>query len=286
LTTYFVYSDEYGSYTKVKKENFLTTHPYYIRSAVLLDSSEWKGLERQIAALKVKHSLPPSQEIKWSYLWSLRTHSKTNKPIKKTNDYYFLRDTDYHVLIDYVDGCIKAYSQLKYKKILFTVTENSTVGNISEKEIYKMPLTNIAQQLQYELQASNDLAVLFLDIVNKKVDDTLKNVWHGIYSDGDFVKRYSAIKSSAYIEYSHQSVGVQLAGYVSGAIGSFFKSKTSSSYQRGLDMFNSYILPNLRRDKNMIVGYGALNVPTQTDFKLKLREYLDKKNDLTSDTKY
>lgn len=280
MRTYFVYSDEYGSYVKEPKENFLKSHPFYIRSVVILDSEEWRKFDQKIRKLKDQYKLPSKKEIKWSYLWSLQSHEKSSKPITEKDAYYFLKDTDYHILIDYVEDCIKTYSELNYRNIFFTITENASMPRTSEEDVYKMHLTNIAQRVQYQLQAKQDLGVVFMDTVNKNVDNLIKNAWHEIYCDGDFVKNYTCIKCSAYIEYSHQSPGVQLADYIAGTIGSYFKSKNTDSYEHGLKMFNEYIEPNLRRENNTIVGYGALNVPTQRAFKEKLREYFDTTTDL------
>jgi hypothetical protein len=275
MSTYFAYSDEYGAYKKEKKYQFLKAHPFYIRSVILLESSEWKTLNTQVVELKKTFNIPQNREIKWSYLWSLRNHAKTNTPIKPTQEYYFLKDFDYHDLIDYVEKCITTYTNLNYKKIFFTITENTSIGETDEQIMYKMHLTNIAQRLQYEFQSHNDLAVLFLDTVNNNIDNILKKSWHQIYCDGDFVKKYSCIKSSTYIEYSNQSIGIQIADYIAGAIGSFFISKKCEGYDCGVSMFNKYILPNLRRENSTIIGFGILNVPTQPNFKKTLHEYFE-----------
>ncbi|MDN3709735.1 septal ring lytic transglycosylase RlpA family protein [Myroides ceti] len=64
-----------------KKPN-LKVHPYYIRSTILIKSSEWKILKEKFFALKKEYDLPINKEIKWAYLWSLRIHQKIKHQLK------------------------------------------------------------------------------------------------------------------------------------------------------------------------------------------------------------
>lgn len=71
MTIYFAFSDEHGSYSRLKTPGFLRAHPWYIRSVVIIDAEQWKILENGYTELKIKNELPIEKEIKWSYLWSL-----------------------------------------------------------------------------------------------------------------------------------------------------------------------------------------------------------------------
>jgi len=270
--TFFAYSDEYGLYKEQKTDKYLRAHPFYIRSVILLDSNEWKMLDSKVRSLKRKHGLPQDGEVKWAHLWSLRRHQTDGKEIPKKQPFYFLRDIDYHVLIAYVDEVLAFYSGLSSSKVIFTVTDNNEAGSISAERLYQMHMTNIAQRLQYDLQSSGSLAVLFFDSVSESADRLLKDAWHTISSGSDYVRQYTSIKRSAYIEHSHQSPGMQVSDYVAGVIGSFIKAQVSgqqTNYARGISMFNNHIRPILRNNPTtkQVTGYGALNVPTQPQFK-------------------
>jgi len=270
--TFFAYSDEYGSYQEQKTDKYLRAHPFYIRSVILLDSNEWKILDSKVRTLKRKHGLPQDGEVKWAHLWSLRRHQTDGKEIRKNQPFYFLRDIDYHVLIAYVDEVLAFYSGLCSSKVIFTVTDNRAIRSISAERLYQMHLMNIAQRLQYDLQSSGSLAVLFFDSVSESVDRLLKDAWHAISSGSDYVRQYTCIKRSAYIEHSHQSPGMQVSDYVAGVIGSYIKAQVSgqqTNYARGISMFDNHIRPILRNNSatNQVTGYGALNVPTQAHFK-------------------
>jgi len=270
--TFFAYSDEFGSYKENMPEKHLLAHPYYIRSVILLPCNEWKSLELHISRLKRKHRLPLDGEVKWAHLWSLRSYQKDAKDIPTKHPCHFLRDIDYHVLISFVDDVLAYYAGLQQIRILFTITDNRALGHYTAARLYEMHLMNIAQRLQYELQASGSLAVLFFDSVGQSVDKLLKDAWHSISSGSDYVSKYTCIKRSAYIEYSHQSPGMQVSDYVAGAIGSYIKAHAlgrQASYARGIAMFENYVKPSLRRSPRNgdLIGWGALNVPTQSAFK-------------------
>ena len=270
--TFFAYSDEFGSYKEGMPEKHLRAHPYYIRSVILLPCSEWRSLELTISRLKRKHRIPLDGEVKWAHLWSLRSYQKDAKEIPAKHPCYFLRDIDYHVLIAFVEDVLAYYAGLQHIKALFTITDNRGIGRYTAARLHEMHLVNIAQRLQYELQASGSLAVLFFDSVGQGVDKLLKDAWHSISSGSDYVRKYTCIKRSAYIEYSHQSPGMQVSDYVAGAIGSYIKANAlgkQTSYARGIAMFENYVKPCLRRSPHNgdLIGWGALNVPTQSAFK-------------------
>jgi hypothetical protein len=270
--TFFAYSDEFGSYHQKMSEKHLRVHPYYIRSVILLPCDEWKSLDSNLRRLKRKHRIPFDVEVKWAHLWSLRSYQKDGKEIPAKHPCYFLQDIDYHVLIAYVEEVLAYYSSLQASRVIFTITDNKTIGNYTAARLYEMHLMNIAQRLQYELRSSGSLAVLFFDSVGQSVDKLLKDAWHSISSGSDYVKEYTCVKRSAYIEYSHQSPGMQVSDYVAGAIGSYIKAHASGrqeSYARGIAMFENYVNPCLRRnpEDQAIIGWGALNVPTQIPFK-------------------
>lgn len=270
--TYFAYSDEFGAYQQNMSDKHMRAHPYYIRSVILLPCNEWKTLEQNHRRLKRKHGIPFDVEVKWAHLWSLRRYQKDGKEIPPKHACRFLREIDYHVLIAYVEEVLAYYSSLQAAKIIFTITDNRSIGDYTDARLYQMHLMNIAQRLQYELPSTGGLAVLFFDSVSPSVDKLLKDAWHSISSGSDYVKEYTCVKRSAYIEYSHQSPGMQVSDYVAGAIGSYIKAHASArqeSYARGVAMFENYIYPCLRRNPKdqTIIGWGALNVPTQDPFK-------------------
>lgn len=278
MSIYFIFCDEYGKYQKEKTEKYLKSHPYYIRATLIINASEWKKLNSDFIDLKKNYNLPIEKELKWSYLWTLRSYKKNNKKIPEKDDIKYFEHFDYHVLIDFVTDSLNLLKQLNYSKIICTITNNKKVNNICEVNILKMHLQEIMQRIEMELQNdSNNLGVFFIDPISKEKNALLKNIYFDLFQNGDFIKNYSHIKDGLNIEYSHQSVGIQITDYIAGAFGSFIKSFDSNNYEKGVNMFLNSIHPLLRKsDNGNIWGYGIREVPSNIDFRNYLKSNFDK----------
>lgn len=65
----FVFTDEAGSYTKRPSESFRRSHPFYIRSSVLISVDDYRVLQKELKELNKEYGIPTGEEIKWSDLW-------------------------------------------------------------------------------------------------------------------------------------------------------------------------------------------------------------------------
>ena len=269
---YFAFSDESGAYKKEKGKKFLKKHPYFIRATYIIKGTEWKLLSQTYRNLKEKYRIPLNKELKWSYIWSLRSYQKNNKSIPTDKPFYFLKDIDYHELINFVEETLYLLNHhLSYAKIIITVTFNNSDLNFSDVEIYKMHLQDLMQRIEMELQSSEEnLAVLFLDPISEEKDKLLREAYHSLYMEDDFIKRYSHIKDSLNFENSHQSVGIQLADYIAGCFSGFLKD-----FERSIKLFCETVAPLLRinpRNRDPF-GYGIVEVPKNRS----IRNILQKK---------
>lgn len=264
MSIYFGFSDECGSYQQKKEKKYLRVHPHYIRSTLLINADDWKKLRIKFNDLKTRYNLPIEKEIKWAYLWQLRNYQKKNQSIPDNKDFKFLESYDYHDLINFVDNCFNLLNEIEFKKIIITHTDNVNCALINEKSILKMHLQEHMQRIEMQIQSRNaeNLAVLFFDPVNESTDKLLRDIYFDLFNSGDFISQYKHIKDSLNIEYSHQSVGIQLADFISGAFSSVLKGFTSQNYERGKDMFYKYVHPNLRSYNGTIWGVGIREVPS------------------------
>ena len=69
--TYFVFTDEAGSYTKQPSESFRRSHPFYIRSSVRLSADDYRLFQNELQELNKNYPIPIGEEIKWSDLWEI-----------------------------------------------------------------------------------------------------------------------------------------------------------------------------------------------------------------------
>ncbi len=114
------------------------------------------------------------------------------------------------------------------------------------------------------------MAVLFFDPVNENTDNFFRDAYFELYNSGDFINEYKHIKDSLNIENSHQSVGIQLADYISGTFSACLKGINSNNYDRGKQMFYKYVYPNLRRNNGDFWGFGIREVPSNLNYRLEL----------------
>ena len=265
MTTYFAFSDESGQYGENASSRFCHAWPYYVRSAVLIDIESWRILKDRFFDLKGQYGLPPDKEIKWSYVWSLEKHRQRNAFIPQDKPYYFLRDVPIPKLLQFISASCKLMSECTYCKIMFTVTFNNTSCMIAEASLYKMHLQELMQRIEMEIQWNPaNLAILFFDPINGKVDKLIRNAYRDIYLTGDFIKKYSHIKDSISFELSHHSFGIQMSDYAAGIFHGFLRG-----YEDSCKLFCNHIYGLLRRDdtSGKILGYGIREVPANPDIR-------------------
>lgn len=266
----FGFSDECGSYSQERTSYQNKIHPYYIRALFLIDGDDYKWLTESFKYLKEKYGFP-QKEIKWAYIWSLRSCQNNSQSPKSSKDYYFLKDFDYHNIIDFAEESLLLLNEINSQTI-YTITNNSSAVNYTEKHLLKMHITTMLQRVQYATQNnSSDLAVLFFDPIGDKNSKLLREIYFDIYNNGDFVKNYSHIKDSLNLEYSHHSTGIQIADFLAGTMSGVLKG-----YDRSISIFNNAVYPTLRRYKNSILGAGICEVPTNTLEREELRSHLKK----------
>jgi hypothetical protein len=276
MSIFFGFSDECGTYQMVKTKRHLQVHPHYIRSTLLIKAEEWKTLNKAFIDLKLAYSLPIEKEIKWAHLWQLRNFQKNKKPIPKKKDFKFLENYDYHVLIEFVEKCLELINKIEYKKIIITHTDNVNCAKINEKAMLKMHLQEHMQRIEMQIQTRSEenLAVLFFDPVSESTDKLLRDIYFDLFNSGDFINSYKHIKDSLNIEHSHQSVGIQIADYISGAFSAILKGRDSSNYDRGKLMYYNSVHPNLRIYNGTVWGVGIREVPIDMTYRRSLSKEL------------
>ena len=272
MSIFFGFSDECGSYQINKTKKYLSVHPHYIRSTLLIKANEWKKLNKSFIELKTLYNLPLEKEIKWAQLWQLRNYQIKNQTVPTNKGCKFLEGYSYHDLIEFVDKSLSLLGELDYKKIIISHTDNVNCSSINEKSMLKMHLQEHMQRIEMQIQTRREenLAVLFFDPVSENTDKLLRDIYFELFNSGDFIDSYKHIKDSLNIEHSHQSVGIQLSDYISGTFSAFLKGRNSGNYDRGKQMFYKYVHPNLRTYNGTIWGVGIREVPSNMSYRRKL----------------
>lgn len=128
---------------------------------------------------------------------------------------------------------------------------------MNETDLHKMHLQDIMQRIEMEIQNDDNLAIFFLDPVGLRSDSKLRQTYHEIYSQGDFIKEYKHIKDSLSFELSYHSIGIQIVDFCAGIFNSTLKG-----YPTSQDIFKDYIWDFIRKSiSENLYGYGIIEVP-------------------------
>jgi hypothetical protein len=267
MAIYFAFCDENGAYKRLRGSGFLRAHPVYLRATVHFPADQWKNLEGRFRELKNNYGLPLTEEIKWSYAWSLKSHARTGKSIKPRDKYYFLRDYDPERLQEFLLEAVSLLRTVDGAKAIITITDNAVCQKIGIERLLRMHLQESMQRIEMDMQADpSNLCVLFVDPVSADKDKALREAYAQLYHVGDLITRYSHIKDSLNLEHSHHSVGIQMADYMAGAVGSALNGRPL-----GQQIYAEQIRHILRRHLNGSVGgYGIREVPGNKELRKEL----------------
>ena len=268
MSVHFVFSDDAGGYKTDRRERFNRANPFFIRSGMIIRGDDWPSLRDGFTGLQERYQIPASSELKWSYIGSILAHRKRGEPIPSGRAYSVFSNYSTEDLIGFVREAVNLLKKCEFCRIVYTVTNNNRVGQISKEKLYKMHIQDMMQRIEYELQSRDGLAVMFLDPQNDAGDRYVREAYATIYREGDFIKEYRHIIDSLAFALSHQSFGIRLADYIAGIFNDFLRG-----YQLSRELFLNQIWPLLR--KNPVgdpLGRGICEVPTDDKIRGEIRE--------------
>lgn len=178
-----------------------------MRAALIISADDWIRLNSKYLNIKEDYGIPKDKEFKWSFIWSLKK-SKDEGTLTEKDEYYFLKDFAEGDLIAFVKDCLEILTECSFCELIFTITFNflDFTPRMNETDLHKMHLQDIMQRIEMEIQNDDNLAIFFLDPVGLRSDSKLRQTYHEIYSQGDFIKEYKHIKDSLSFELSYHSI--------------------------------------------------------------------------------
>ena len=269
MSNYFVFTDEAGVYQRCPSVAHTRSHPFYIRSNVLMSIDDYRQYQIDMQRIAGEYEISFEEEIKWSDLWGKvkknpRTATVAQMPVERLKGYYrkvFETATSKSSII-----------------LVFTVT-NMYGSPCFQKEstIYEFHLRNAFQRIRYQISES-DFAVFVMDELNVATVKQIKNVCHEITVKGDFVE-YKNLYQGVLTENSLYSPGIQLADYAAGVLNGYLRSRTITpeKYQFATDLYENFIKSKVRHFTNgEAVGYGIIPVPNDQNFRELLVNIFDR----------
>lgn len=268
MSNYFVFTDEAGAYQRRPSDAHIRSHPFYVRSNVLMDIDDYRQYQIEMQRIAGEYEIPFDEEIKWSDLWRKMKRNPRNDliarmPVNRLKGYY-------RKIFETAVG-------KESTRFMFTVTDivGRTCGWRSEP-VYKSHLQDAFQRIQMDMGTA-DFATFVMDELNEGTLKQIKAACHEFTVHGDFVD-YKNLYQGVLTENSLYSPGIQLADYAAGVMNGYLRGKIVSpgNYQFATDLYDEFIRPRLRCHANgKVVGYGVIDIPKHTAFRGQIETIFD-----------
>lgn len=269
MSNYFVFTDEAGAYQKNPSATYICSHPFYIRSNVRMSIDDYRLYQIEMQRLNGEYEIPFDHEIKWSDLWSKIKGRPRNELIAR-------------MAPDRLKGYYRRIFETATTKesLMFMFTVTDIIGRTcgwGNKAVYKAHLQDAFQRIQMDLRYTDFFATFVMDELNLETIQEIKSACHEFTMKGDFVN-YKNLYQGVLTENSLYSPGIQLADYAAGVMNGFLRGKIlqPGNYQFATEIYEEFIKPHLRRYSNgTIVGYGIVDIPKNTPFRVQLASIFD-----------
>lgn len=269
MSNYFVFTDEAGVYQRRPSDAHIRSHPFYIRSNVLMSIDDYRQYQIDMQRIAGEYEIPFDEEIKWSDLWRKAKNNPRNEliarmPLNRLRGYY--------------RRIFETATGKDSTRFIFTATD--IVGrtcDLNNDTVYRFHMQDAFQRVQMDMRSENGFATFVMDELNADTIKQIKSVCHALTMQGDFVQ-YKHLYQGVLIENSLYSPGIQLADYAAGVMNGYMRGKIVSpgNYQFASDLFDEFIKPRLRCHANgTIVGYGVIDIPKRTPFRRQIETIFD-----------
>lgn len=265
MTIHFAFSDESGSYKQYRNIRFNELHPYYIRASFIIHGDNWLYLDYLFKELKDEFQIPQQMEIKYSDIWTIIKHEEN--PSRGVDSHVqSLLEYPVEDLIDFIERSLSLLHDLEYAFIVITISNNSKIGTMDEKYIYTWHLQNLMQRIQKVFQDDDNLCLIFVDPVSRRINKLLTESYNDLFLNGDYFTQFSTIKDCLHFEYSHHSCGIQIADFIAGVTYGYLHGR-----QYSFDMFNRQIRPLiLQCPTGKTMGCGIIEIPADSNVRRSL----------------
>jgi hypothetical protein len=230
--------------------------PYFVIGGVIIHEDQWHGISDELRALKARDEFKVRGEIKWRYFGPENNDAKS--PVKHLDQ--GARDAFRKAFF----GIIAKRRAVKIIACVASVEAAYATDYVNTQEdLYQYTYKPISERFQYFLQdmernvGSAQLGIMVADHRGKTQDDALRYQHHKfIEADAPVFSTYSNYIETIFLTPSHNSVGIQLADMVAGAVGRKFNSDDAHYYDQ--------IEPSFRRSPaGKVEGFGLVKFPTQ-----------------------
>lgn len=159
MSNYFVFTDEAGVYHSRANAKHIRSHPFYIRSNVIMSIDDYRTYQNEMQRINGEYEIPFDQEIKWSDLWSKIKNKPRNTMISRMSE---------SRLKGYYRKVFETATSKESLKFMFTITDIvSKTCDCASTYIYKWHLQDAFQRMQMDMGAGG-FATFIMDELNEE----------------------------------------------------------------------------------------------------------------------
>lgn len=237
---HMLFVDESGNLPPKAK---VTPGEKFVLGGLVIPEDQWHTLSGEFRAIKNRHRV--KGEIKWRYFSQSREGTLSH-----------LTQEEKDRLRDDIFSSITRYKAIQIIAVVVSSDTFYTKANINnQNDLYWNAYETLTQRFQYHLQdlgrtvGSKINGIVVCDHRGNKDDALIRDLHHSKLSNRSTHKN---LIEGVFLSPSHQSVGIQLADMIAGAI---FRN-----FSKGDDRFYNQILGSIRNNRGNVNGYGIINL--------------------------
>jgi hypothetical protein len=245
---YLLFMDESGTPPKPGAQ-----YPrYFVIAGVVIPEESWCEVRDDLLGMKIRRGI--RGEIKWRHF--APDNDEAKNPMRK------LAHADRDAIREEMFGiiCTPRYSIVSIAAVCSAEAAYKIASVTGQDDIYHLTYKVVTERFQYFLQDQSrktrtEFGIIVCD--HRGVNDDKRLRSHHqmlLHAAGGFTSNYKNLIESVFLQPSHQSIGIQLADMVAGAVW--------RRYERNDDRFINLADKSFRRSRSgQVMGYGIVKVP-------------------------
>lgn len=228
-----------------------TNPKYFVVGGIIIPIGKWQSLRDAIQGLKIRLKL--RGEIKWRYFSPTNVDDQNPMKLLSFEARDAIRSELYKIIC--------AHRSVRTLACVVSCAAAYKMPSVNEpKDIYHLAYKGVTERFQYHLQdisqdvGAKQLGIVISDHRGRDDDKVLRGVHQKLlHSKGDFISSYDNFVEGLFLTPSHQSIGIQLADLVAGAVW--------RNFERGDGRCFGLMATSLRSRHGTVDGYGIIKSP-------------------------
>ena len=228
---------------------------YFVVGGIIIPEGVWHRVRDNLMGLKIKHKI--RGELKWRYFSPHNTDAASPFRNIDQESKNAIRNEIFRMIT--AESSMTTLACVRFADAAYQMEAIN-----SQEDLYHSTYKPVTERFQYYLQdlsrkvGAKQLGIIVADHRGRQDDKRLRGHHQKLlHSTGEFISRYNNLVEGLFLEPSNQSVGIQLADLVAGAVW--------RKFERGDSTWYDLIEPSIRRNAaGSVDGHGIVRFPKKT----------------------